>query len=293
MSAEIVQFSRPIELPNSEFIFGRTAGMCEVRKRIEGALQDDLPVLIEGESGTGKEVIGRFLHQHSRWAKGPFIKLNCGAMPARLLEEAIFGYAEGPGNGEGKMRSGSITQAPGATLFLDEVGDLDIALQRRLMQELESSGSHSVLNSERQSIPARRFICATSIDLESALRDRPFLRELLACFADHRVVLMPLRERKEDIPQLCDYLVQKFARDFGRSVPKLSSYAIDAFQQWKWPGNIRELENWIARIVIFGTEEVIGRDFRRQLVDWGAVPPRRHRALRMKTERPRRGRGGR
>jgi DNA-binding NtrC family response regulator len=293
MSAEIVQFARPIELPNSEFIFGRTAGMCEVRKRIEGALQDDLPVLIEGESGTGKEVIGRFLHQHSRWAKGPFIKLNCGAMPARLLEEEIFGDGQGAENGERPVRSGSRTQAPGATLFLDEVGDLDIALQRRLMQALESSGSRSAPGPEYQSTRGRRFICATSIDLESALGDRPFLRELLACFGQRRVVLVPLRERKEDIPQLCDYLIQKFARDFSRPAPKLSSYAVEAFQQWKWPGNIRELENWIARIVIFGTEEVIGRDFRRQLVDWGAVPPRRHRALRMKTERPRRGRGGR
>ena len=288
MPAKIVQFSRPIELPNSEFIFGKTAGMAEVRRKIEEALHDDLPVLIEGESGTGKEVIGRLLHLRSKWGEGPFIKLNCGAMPARSLEEEIFGCEDGTANSIRRFRSSSMDDSPGGTFFLDEIGNMDIALQRRLMQTLEAGAGLAADRSKHQTVAARRFIGTSSVNLEAPSGNRAFLRELLSCFAEHRVVLLPLRERKEDIPQLCDYLIEKFARDFGRPAPRLSSYALESFQQWKWPGNIRELENWIARIVIFGTDETIGRDFRRQLVDWGAAPPRRHRELHMNVERTRR-----
>jgi two-component system response regulator AtoC len=278
-----------MELPNSEFVFGKTAGMSEVRRKIEEALHDDLPVLIEGESGTGKEVIGRLLHLRSKLGEGPFIKLNCGAIPARSLEEEIFGCEDG--TAIRRSRGSSLNDLPRGTFFLDEIGNMDIALQRRLMQTLEPGAGLAVDRSKHQTIAARRFIGASSVNLEMPSGNRAFLRELLSCFAKHRVVLLPLRERKEDIPQLCDYLIEKFAREFGRPAPKLSSYALESFQQWKWPGNIRELENWIARIVIFGTDETIGRDFRRQLVDGGAAPPRRHRVLHVNLERTRRRKG--
>ena len=279
MSDATVQLPNSIELPSSGFIFGKTAAMSEVRRKIERAFLDDLPVLIEGESGTGKEVVGRYLHQHSMRREGPFTKLDCGATSMRLLEEEICGIREVAVSSGSKAESGCISQISRATLFLDQIGDLDLPLQRTLIKALDQG------NSERQTVPvARRFICATRVDLESPTKNQSFLRDLLACFAQHRVVLLPLRERKEDIPQICDYLLEKFARDLGRPVPKLSLYALEAFQRWKWPGNIRELENWIARIVLFGTEEAIGRDFDRLLLDGGAARPRRHRALHMKTE---------
>jgi DNA-binding NtrC family response regulator len=126
---------------------------------------------------------------------------------------------------------------------------------------------------------------ATNIDLEAAMRSQTFVDELLGCFANHRLRLIPLRDRREDIPELCDYLLGKFARTFGRPVPKLSSYALEAFRQWKWPGNVRELENWIARIVIFGAEDVMGLEFRRQL---GAVDgSSSHRGSNMRVGRAR------
>ena len=127
------------------------------------------------------------------------------------------------------------------------------------------SGHYRRIGGREDLAVTTRFVCSTSINLEAGLRSPNFQGELLGCFA-HRVRLLPLRERKQDIPQLCDYLLEKFARDFGRPVPHLSSEALDVFQQWKWPGNVRELENWIARIVIFGAEEVVGLEFSRQLV---------------------------
>ena len=127
-----------------------------------------------------------------------------------------------------------------------------------------------------------RFVCATSSYLNAGLGS--FLVELLGNFAHHRLRLLPLRERREDIPQLCEYLLEKFASDFGRPVPHLSSHAVEAFQQWKWPGNIRELENWIARIVIFGAEEVLGLEFRRRLPSEEDY----HRVARMRVGRTRR-----
>lgn len=238
--------------------------MREIRERIEGALHDDLPVLIEGESGTGKEVVGRFLHKNSGRGEGPFLKLNCAATSASLLEGEMYGY-EKSAVGAPRAGSGSSGLASVGTLFLDEIGDMDLKVQEKLAETLKTGFYRG--QDGKVDLPVNaRLICATSIDLEDGLRNRTFLGNLLGFFGHHRICLIPLRERKEDIPQLCEYLLGKFARDFGRPVPRISSEALDAFRQWKWPGNIRELENWIARIVIFGADEVIGLQFSRQLV---------------------------
>lgn len=287
MPAETAQTFRRVELPDAEYIFGSTAGMFEIQKKIDRALQDDLPVLIEGESGTGKEVIGRFLHTRSAYRDGPFVKVNCGAVPVRLLEAEMFGYETSAGGDVRETRNGSIGMASGGTLFLDEIGDMDLALQQKLARTL-ASGYYGRQDGREDVTVNTRFVCATSINLEDGLRNQTFLEELLGRFSFHRVRLLPLRERKEDIPQLCKYLVGKFARDFGRPVPDLSPEALEAFQQWKWPGNIRELENWIARIVIFGTEEAIGLEFNRQLLALEEPRSKHHRATHVKLGRTRR-----
>ena len=282
MVAETAQTFRRTELPNVDFIFGGTPGMREIRTKIEEAAQDSLPVLIEGESGTGKEVIGRFLHEHSARRAGPFVKVNCGAVPARLLEGEMFGYERGATGGLEETKNGSIGIAAGGTLFLDEIGEMDLTLQQQVLRTLES-GHYGRQDGWEELVVKARFVCASSQDLHT----RPFLEEFWRCFS-HHVRLKPLRERKEDIPQLCEYLVGKFARNFGRPVPHLSPSVLRVFQQWNWPGNIRELENWIARIVIFGTEEAIGLEFRRQLGLRGGASPREHRATHGKVERARR-----
>lgn len=283
MVAETSQTFLRTELPGVDFIFGITPGMREIRTKIEQALEDDLPVLIEGESGTGKEVIGRFLHDHSTRGNGPFVKVNCGAVPVRLLEAEMFGYENCASSTIQEAKSGSIDMAARGTLFLDEIGDMDLRLQHKLLKTLETGQ-----NGRREGlIVDTRFVCASSLDLPAAGRSGSFLQELLDCFP-HRVQLKPLRERKQDIPQLSEYLAEKFARSFGRPVPRLSGYVLKAFQQWNWPGNIRELENWIARIVIFGSEEAIGLEFRRQFGLSAESWPREHRTTHVKQQRGRR-----
>ena len=284
MPAEVAQTARRIELPSTESIFGSTAGMREIREKIERAIRDNLPVLIEGESGTGKEVVGRFLHENSVRRDGPFLKFNCAAASAGLQEGEMFGYETGAAVNLRETTGGSIGLASGGTLFLDEIDDMDLSLQQKLTQTL-NSGHYRRIDGREDLAVNTRFVCATSIGLEAGLRNHTFLEELLGCFAHHRVRLLPLRERKEDIPQLCEYLLEKFARDFERPVPHLSSDALEAFQQWKWPGNVRELENWIARIVIFGAEEVVGLEFNRQLTAGEEPALRYHRAAYMKSGR--------
>lgn len=289
MAAETAQTFRRSDLPNADFIFGTTPGMREIRAAIELASQDDLPVLIEGESGTGKELIGRFLHNLSARREGPFVKVNCGALPARLLEGEMFGYERGTSGTICETKNGSIGIAVGGTLFLDEIRDMDWTLQQKLVTTLET-GHYGRQDGNEQLAVKARFVCASTQDLEAAVGADSFPKELLQCFA-HHVRLRPLRERKQDIPQLCEYLVEKFARNFGRPVPRLSPFVMKAFQQWEWPGNIRELENWVARIVIFGTEEAIGLEFRRQLGLMGVAWPRKHRVIHKKSVRSRRMRG--
>ncbi len=231
--------------------------MREIHEKIARAMRDDLPVLIEGESGTGKEVIGRFLHEHSVRGDGPFLKFNCAAASARLLEGEMLGYQKSTGGR-------AVGLASGGTLFLDEIHDMDLLLQQKLTGIVRSGHYRRIDGREDLAVNAR-FVCSTSSDLKTGLQNRTFLKELLGCFEHHRLRLLPLRERTEDIPRLCEYLLRKFARDFGRPVPHLSANMLEAFQQWRWPGNVRELENWIARIVIFGAEEVINFEFSRQL----------------------------
>ena len=267
---------RHVELPDADLIFGSTAGMREIRTKVELALGDDAPVLILGESGTGKEVIGRFLHTHSARQNGPFAKVNCGAVPVSLLEVEIFGK---DGDSQDDVRrNGAIDIAADGTLFLNEIGEMDMSLQQRLSRVLKPAHQRTRIQDSEEAGLNVRFVCASSFEggIEASHEVWP---QLFQCFA-HRIRLLPLRERKQDIPQLCEYLVEKFARNFGRPVPKLSSYVLGAFQQWNWPGNIRELENWIARIVIFGTEEAIGFEFRRQLGGLAEPSLRRHRATR-------------
>jgi len=283
MSAETAHTPR-IDLPGAEYIFGTTTGMRGIRKDVERALHDDLPVLIEGESGTGKEVIGRFLHRESKRRLGPFIKVNCGAVSASVLDGEMFGSEVGAAGHALEGKSGSIEMASGGVLFLDEIGALDRALLQKLMRIFEL-GYYRRIGGKEDLLARARLVCATSSDSEAD--GRKFPASLLDSFV-HRVRLLPLRERKEDIPQLCEYLLEKFARAFGRPVPHLSGYVLEAFQLWKWPGNIRELENWIARIVIFGTEEAIGLEFNRQLEAFVTPAPRQHRATRTMVGRSRR-----
>jgi DNA-binding NtrC family response regulator len=259
---------RPIQLPEPDRVFGCTAGMRAVRMTIEAAIRDDLPVLIEGESGTGKEVVARYLHLNSRRSAGAFVRVDCGWMQGSMLGRQILGRvscnADKPRNEGGCDPFGT---ASGGTLFFDGIADMKWDVKRWLAEGLRGAASVNA-----------RIVCASKSSPRLDIGDDSLSDELSSCFG-HRVRLLPLRERKQDIPILCEYLIGKFAANFGRSTPKLSSSVLETFQQLNWPGNIRELENWIARIVIFGTEEAIGPEFRRQMGAGGKLVSRSHRAV--------------
>ena len=257
-----------MQLPLAEYIFGGTGAMQKVRESLEAALLDDLPVLIEGESGTGKELVARFLHLRSTRAAGPFIRVNCGALPARLLNREMFGQGCPSLEDRQEGSPGSVALAANGTLFLDEIGEMDAELQQKVVDVLNTGGSSCAVNA--------RIVGASSVDLSTGMGGGRVSEGLSSRFK-HRVRLSPLRERKQDIPHLCEYLVDKFARNFGRPAPQLNPEVLESFRQWNWPGNIRELENWIARIVIFGSDEAMSPEFRRQMgIQQGGGIARRH-----------------
>ena len=282
MIADTAGSVRHATLTVGDFIFGTTPGMHEVRMTLEQALSDDLPVLIEGESGTGKEMAARYLHLRSGRALAPFVRVNCGAVSTGFLEKEIFG-----GIGTQQPGNGSMGLVANGTLFLDEIVEMDSCLQQKVVEALKNSrfGNEGAISMNA------RIVCASSVDVETAASRESACRGLSDQFG-YRVRLLPLRERKQDIPQLCEHLIERFARNFGRPAPRLSSSVLGAFEEWSWPGNIRELENWIARIVIFGTEEAIGLEFRRQMASRGSAVPVRHRAVRVNGSHLRRSRHG-
>jgi DNA-binding NtrC family response regulator len=289
MLMETARTTESAEIPSAEVLFGSTAEMRAIRQEVETAMLDDLPVLIEGESGTGKEVIGRFLHSHSSRKRGPFLKLNCAASPAGLIEDEIYGLNGGtaPGSRGGPQTIVPVGLGSGGTLFFDEMGEMDLSLRRRIAETIEC-GRYQVRDRGEERLVDARFVCASSSDLDTRFEDRRFQGNPFNSCAHYRLLLQPLRERREDIPQLCEYLLAKFSRAFGRPTLRLSSSALEAFQQWSWPGNIRELENWIARIVIFGADEAVGLEFNRQLLASRRSPARNCHAAQFKVGRTRR-----
>ena len=266
MPTELTQNYRvdPADLPAEAVIFGCTSAMREIRKTLDCALCNDFPVLIEGENGTGKEVIARYFHTRSSRRDEPFVKLNCGAVPTSLVERILLGYKEGSSTGAKEVEPGLIEFAGGGTLFLDDVGELHPSLQVKLLQLLQGGMFTRVGESNRQ-IGNPGIICATSIDLQTAVKTGKFSNDLFSCIDVVSLRLLPLRNRKADIPQLCKYFLQKLARQFGRTAPRLDPAVLDLLMKWDWPGNLRELENWIARAIILGDTKILEAELKRQL----------------------------
>ena len=292
MSAELAHFAQidPKGLPGDSVIFGITPAMSQIRRKVESALENDLPVLIQGESGTGKEVIAKFLHARSKRSEMPFMKLNCVAIPAGLLEGELFGYEKSAMAGSNEIRQGLVEIANGGTIFLDEICDMDWAMQLRLVRLLQDGRFVRSGGTDLRAAHVR-VICATNSDLQKAVEEQTFRRDLFLLLSKITLPLLPLRERKEDIPQICEYLLNKLAKEFGKEAPQLSPAALHLLKQWKWPGNLRELENWIARIIVFGTEEVLGFELVRKLSSIGSATGRKHRVVHLKegaSRRPRR-----
>jgi two-component system, NtrC family, response regulator AtoC len=245
---------RQSELPPEDVYFGPSATMQGVRQRVGRAAGLNVPILILGESGTGKEVLARFIHERSPWRSGPFVKVNCPAIPGTLLESELFGFQKGAFTGAQADKPGRIEMAQGGTLFLDEIAELDASLQAKLLHVLQDGCFTRIGDHEERRMDAR-IVCATNRRLQHEIETGSFRSDLLYRINVITISLPPLRDRREDIPCLIAYLREEFNRRFKREAGPLSRETLHVLQHRDWPGNIRELENCMARYVILGSEE--------------------------------------
>lgn len=243
-------------LPPDEVIFGRSPAMQAVRKRLERLAVAAVPVLIQGESGTGKEIICRLIHQRSPWSEGPFVKVNCPAIPGTLLESELFGYEKGSFTGAYGSKLGRVELAHGGTLFLDEIAELEPGLQAKLLQLLQD-GQFSRIGAQSDTMVKVRVVCATNRDLEEEIGLGNFRQDLFYRINVVNVQLPPLRERLMDVPILCDYFLGVYSEKFNARPKPLSARIVGMLQSYRWGGNIRELENLMKRYVILGSEDAI------------------------------------
>jgi DNA-binding NtrC family response regulator len=231
----------------------RSPRMIELRNIALRLADTDLPVLITGETGTGKEIFARLIHEHSKCRRGPFVPFNCSAAPRDLVESQLFGHRRGAFTGAGETFPGVIRSAERGTLFLDEVGDLDAAVQPKLLRFLEN-GEIQPLGEARAQHVHVRLVAATNADLDEAMRAGRFRRDLFYRLGVAQIALPPLRERKDEIPALASSLVAKFAREYGRTRLTIGDDFVAALLLYNWPGNIRELVNEVRRAVAMAAD---------------------------------------
>ncbi len=268
-----------MELPPDGVFFGPSEAMKIVRQRVARAAGLNVPILILGESGTGKEVLAHFIHDNSPWCKGPFIKVNCPAIPGTLLESELFGFQKGAFTGALAAKPGRIELAQGGTLFLDEIAELDANLQAKLLHVLQDGRFTRIGDHEEKRMDAR-VICATNRQLQNEIETGGFRADLFYRINVISIQLPPLRDRRDDIPLLAEYLREHFNRRFQREAPPLPNETLHLLQQRDWPGNVRELENCMARYVVLGSEEAFSfensepkvSDFAIQLTADGNIP---------------------
>lgn len=246
-----------VEQPFTDLI-GRSTRMAVVRRMMAQVASRDVNVLITGESGTGKEVVARNLHQASERADGPFVPVNCGAIPADLLESELFGHEKGAFTGAVNARSGRFELASGGTLFLDEIGDMPLAMQVKLLRVLQERCFERVGGTKTIHVDVR-VIAATHKDLEKMIRDELFREDLYYRLNVFPIEIPALRERIEDLPALLDELIGR-QRALGQGSIQVHPLALKQLQRYGWPGNVRELVNLIERLIILYPEQIIGLD---------------------------------
>src|SRR6266481_4388906 len=246
-------------VPPDQLIFGRSEVMKAVRQKVEKVAHAKLPVLIQGESGTGKEIIAKLIHMRSPWGSGPFVKVNCPAIPGTLMESELFGYEKGAFTGANGTKPGRVELTQHGTLFLDEIAELELSLQAKLLQLLQDGQFCPIGGQEDRQIDAR-VVCATNRNLEDEIRKGNFRQDLFYRINVVSIHMPTLRERAADIPLICDSLRKMYGEMFDRPTRPLSARKLDMLQRYHWPGNIRELENLIKRYIILGSEDVITLD---------------------------------
>jgi two-component system nitrogen regulation response regulator GlnG len=239
-----------------EGIVGGSAAMQEVFKTIGQVTASDVTVMITGESGTGKELVARSIYQHSHRAAKPFIAVNCAAIPENLIESELFGHERGSFTGATGQRIGKFELCDGGTVFLDEIGDMALATQTRILRVLQEGEIQRVGGTETIKVDVR-VLAATNKNLEEIVRVRSFREDLYYRLNVVRIRMPPLRERPDDIPQIVDYLLQTLEKQKKTHVKKVSSEVLAVLLRHRWPGNVRELENVIYRSAVVAQGDTI------------------------------------
>ena len=240
-------------------LIGESAPMRAIRQQIELAVRGSSRVLITGESGTGKEIVARMLHSLSPRATGPFIEVNCAAIPEELIESELFGHEKGSFTGAFEKKKGKFELADGGTLFLDEIGDMSFQTQAKLLRVLETQEFQRVGGSKNIKVDVR-VLSATNKDLTDLIRKGRFREDLYYRLNVLEIHLPPLRERKEDIPALVEHFLDLIATEYGQARKKVADGLIAALKVQEWPGNIRELKNAIERLTIMTRTELLSPD---------------------------------
>ena len=233
--------------------------MQSLRDRMDKVASANVPVLIQGESGTGKDIIARMIHGLSPWRTGPFVKVNCPAIPGTLLESELFGYEKGAFTGAYGSKPGRVELAHRGTLFLDEISELDLALQSKLLQLLQD-GQFCRIGAQEDKKVEVRVVCATNRVLEAEIESGTFRQDLFYRINVVNLQMPPLRERRGDIRGPGHLFPRVLQPQIQLPRPVAFGRLDDVLQKYHWPGNIRELENLIKRYVILGNEEVISSD---------------------------------
>ena len=261
--------TEPVEMGEGVFthdaIIGNSRAMQEIYKEIGRVAGKPVTILIRGETGTGKELIARALYQYSERALGPFVAVNCAAIPETLLESELFGHERGAFTGADMRRIGRFEQASHGTIFLDEIGDMTLSTQSKLLRVLQEKTIQRLGGKENIPIDVR-VIAATHLDLEAAIKSKKFREDLYYRLSVVVIQLPPLRQRSEDIPMLIKYFLQRHGSDFGVESPSIQSEAIDFLKSQPWPGNVRELENVVRQALLLARKYTISLDHAREIV---------------------------
>ncbi|MCB1155529.1 sigma-54-dependent Fis family transcriptional regulator, partial [bacterium] len=248
-------------------IIGRSEAVSDLKAQVERAAPSDSRVLITGENGTGKELVAQQIHLHSNRRDKPFIEVNCAALPEQLIESELFGHEKGAFTGAVSKKRGKFDLADGGTIFLDEIGDMDLTTQAKILRILQEQKFERVGGTESITVDVR-VIAATNRDLEGMIKDGAFREDLYFRLNVIPLHIVPLRQRREDIPLLIDYFIEHFCTRSALPTKQFAEDAVKLMTEYNWPGNVRELKNIVERLVIMTPKSTVtGADVR------GALKP--------------------
>jgi two-component system response regulator AtoC len=262
--SELTELRQQISDDQDRAVWGNSENMRGIAQVIEQVSDSDVTVLIRGESGVGKELVARAIHQRSTRKNRPFVKVNCAALPSELLESELFGHEKGAFTGAAATRIGKFEQADGGTLMMDEIGEMKAALQAKLLHVLQDSEFTKLGSNKRVTVDVR-IVAATNRDLEAMMLKGEFREDLYYRLKVIEIFVPALRERRDEIQHLTEFFLARYSRKYNRKANPISDALRQMFMDYEWPGNIRELENMIKRIVILQDEQLVIREIERNM----------------------------